>query len=91
METIFKNLDELIEFVKKGETFKIQIKVIANAKVNNIDFCGNFIKIKTTQRAVEGKANKAIIEFLSEILKVPKTKIVLVLGEKSSIKTIKIF
>lgn len=91
METKFKNLDELIELVKKGDTFKIQVKAVANSKINNIDFCDDYIKIKITQRAVEGKANKVIVEFLSEKLKVQKSKIQIVSGEKSTIKIIKIF
>ena len=40
---------------------------------------------------IEGKANKAIIEYLSDVLSVPKSKIAIVNGEKSSIKTIQVF
>ena len=85
-----KNIDELKELIKKNDGYKFTIKVVANSKINLIDFCGEYIKVKIMARAVEGKANKAIIEYLSDILKTPKTKIKITNGEKSSIKTIQV-
>lgn len=87
---MIKNIDELIKLIKENDGFKFKIKVVANSKLNLIDFCDEYIKVKIMARAVEGKANKAIIEFLSNTLKVAKSKIEIVNGEKSSIKTIKI-
>lgn len=87
---MYKNIEELKEEINKNKDFKFKIKVIANSKVNLIDFEYDFIKIKITARAIEGKANKAIIEFLSDELKIPKSKIKILNGEKSSIKTIQI-
>ncbi|MBQ8635243.1 DUF167 domain-containing protein [bacterium] len=88
---MINNIEELISLIKKNDGFKFKIKVVANSKVNLIDFCEEYIKIKITARAVEGKANKAIIEYLSEILSCAKSKISIVNGEKSSIKTIQVF
>ena len=88
---MIKNIDELTELIKNNDGYKFSIKVVANSKVNLIDFCDEYIKIKITARAVEGKANKAIIEFLSDQLSIPKSKITIVHGEKSSLKTIQIF
>lgn len=85
-----KNIDELIELIKKNDGYKFKIKVVANSKINLIDFCDEYIKIKIMARAVEGKANKAIIEYFSDILKIAKSKIAIINGEKSSIKTIQI-
>ncbi len=85
------NIDELKELVKKAQSFKIQIKVIANSKVNSIDFCEDYIKIKTTHRAIEGRANKSVIEYLSKLLAVPKSKIKITFGEKSSLKILQFF
>ena len=87
---MIKNTDELVELIKKNDGFKFKIKVVANSKVNLLDFCEEYIKVKIMARAVEGKANKAIIEFLSDILKIPKSKISITSGEKSSIKTIQV-
>jgi len=85
-----KNIDELKELIKKNDGYKFTIKVVANSKINLIDFGEVYIKIKIMARAVEGKANKAIIEYLSDILNYPKSKISIVNGEKSSIKTIQV-
>ena len=84
----FKTLEDLLEKINSKAPFKFRIKVVANSKNNSIEFLEEFIKIKIKARANEGKANKAIIEYLSDILAVPKTKIKISNGEKSSIKTI---
>jgi uncharacterized protein (TIGR00251 family) len=85
-----ENIDELRTLIKNNDGYKFKIKVVANSKVNLIDFGEEYIKIKIMARAVEGKANKAIIEYLSNVLKVSKSRITIVNGEKSSIKTIQI-
>lgn len=85
-----KNIDELINLIKNNDTYKFKIKVVANSKINLIDFCEEYIKVKVMARAVDGKANKAIIEYLSEVLSVSKSRISIVNGEKSSIKTIQV-
>lgn len=85
-----KNIDKLKELIKNNDEFKFKIKVVANSKINLIDFCEEFIKVKIMARAIEGKANKAIIEYLSDILGVAKSKISIINGEKSSTKTIQI-
>jgi len=90
MANIPKNLDELIKLNKNNDKFKFKIKVVANSKNDSIEFCEEFIKLKIKQPAIEGKANKAIIEYLSKILPYSKSKIVILNGEKSSIKTIQI-
>lgn len=48
------------------------------------------IKIKINSPPVDGKANEALILFLSEFLDIPKSKIKIVSGEKSRIKKIAI-
>lgn len=87
---MFKSKDELICEFNQNKSIKFRIKVSANASLNSIEFCDDIVKIKVKARAIEGKANKAIIEFLSEELEIPKSKIKIVNGEKSSIKTISI-
>ena len=87
---MIKNIEDLISLIKQNDEYKFKIKVVANSKVNLIDFCDKYIKIKITARAVEGKANKAIIEYLADILSCAKSKISIINGEKSSIKTIQV-
>ena len=66
---------------------RIKIKVIANAKNNSIEqFDKEILRIKINKPAVDGKANKAIIEYLSKIFSVPKSYITILKGEKNSVK-----
>lgn len=82
-----KNLDEFLNLIKNSQDkIKLQIKVSANSKKNSIEFFDDFIKLKISKPAVDGKANKEIIKYLSEILNLPKNNIQILNGEKSSLK-----
>lgn len=85
---MISSIDELKDLLVENQKYKVKIKVIAGSKTNSIEFCEDFIKVKIMQRPIEGKANKAIIDFLSQELKIPKSKIVILNGHKSSIKTV---
>jgi len=85
---MFKNIEDITNELKKNGTIKFRIKVSANAKADLIDFCDETIKIKIKAPAVDGKANKALIQYLSKLTGISKSKIKIVNGEKSSIKTI---
>jgi len=68
-----------------------KVKVIAGAKNNSIEHLEDgSIKLRIAQKAVDGKANKEIINYLSEAYKVPKKNVNIIKGEKSSHKTIEI-
>ena len=64
------------------------IKISPNAKKNEIIKNGDEIKIKITAQPIDGKANKALIEFLSKEFKIPKTSITIIKGETSKEKTV---
>lgn len=66
----------------------INIKISPNSKKNEIINEGEIIKIKITAQPIDGKANKALIEFLSKEFKIPKTSIKILKGETSKDKTI---
>ena len=48
------------------------------------------LKIKLATQPIEGQANIALIKYLSQLLKVPKSKIILKKGEKSRHKIVDI-
>jgi uncharacterized protein len=48
------------------------------------------IKVKIAARASEGAANEALIEFLAEVLQVPRRRCVLVSGQTSREKRVRI-
>lgn len=64
------------------------IKISPNAKKNEIVKTDTEVKIKITAQPVDGKANKALIEFLSKTFKIPKTSISIIKGKTSKEKTI---
>lgn len=75
------------EKLQKGEVVNLKIKVIANAKINSLEeYTDEILKLRINKPAVDGKANKAIIEYLSVQFDVPKSKIIILKGEKNSLK-----
>ena len=85
---MFNNIDELVKELNEKKSIKFRVNVSANSKTNMIDICEKMVRIKVSAPAKEGKANKAIIEYLSDVIGIAKSKIKIVSGEKSSIKTI---
>lgn len=75
---------------------KISVKVIPNTKQNevvddSVDLLGaRILKVKVNQPPEDGKANKAVIELLSEYFKVRKSAISIIAGETSRNKIIEI-
>ena len=75
------------EKLQKGEVVNLKIKVIANAKINSLEeYTDEILKLRINKPAVDGKANKAIIEYLSVQFDVPKSNIIILKGEKNSLK-----
>lgn len=66
----------------------VNIKISPNSSKNEIIKDGENIKIKITSPPVDGKANKALIEYLSKNFKIPKTSIKILKGETSKEKVI---
>ena len=70
----------------------LAVRVIPRSRRNKIAEIMNdgTIKIRLTAPPVEGKANQALVEFLSEVLEVPRSKIDIVAGVNSREKLISI-
>ena len=73
---------------KTSEGILVNIKIVPNSSKNEIVIEEEFIKVKITAQPIEGKANKALIEFLSKKFKIPKTSIEIVKGETNKEKTL---
>lgn len=76
----------MIKDVEEG--LIIKIKIVPNSSKNDLILEEEFIKIKVTAQPIENKANKALIEFLSKLLKIPKTNIEILKGDTSKEKTL---
>ena len=68
----------------------IEAKVTAGAKSNSFKKENGIYYIRITAKAIDGKANKSIIEFLAKELNLKKKDIEIIRGEKSSKKIISI-
>ena len=66
----------------------IRIKIVPNSSKNDLIIEDEFIKVKVTAQPIENKANKAVIEYLSKLFKIPKTSITIIKGETSKDKTL---
>ena len=68
----------------------IEVKVVPNSSRNSVTNEGEFLKIKLTAPPVDNKANKSLIEYLSKLLKIPKTSIIIKSGETSKNKKLEL-
>ena len=69
----------------------VRFHVVPNAKIDKVvGEHGAAIKIKLRAPAVEAKANAALVTFLADRLHVPTREIVLVRGQRSRDKVIRI-
>lgn len=75
-------------FRETNDGIIVNIRISPNAKKNEIIKDGEITKIKITALPIDGKANKALVEFLSKNFKIPKTSIKILKGETSKDKTI---
>lgn len=76
----------MIKETKEG--ILINVKILPNSSKNEIIKTDEVFKVKITAQPIEGKANKALIEFLSKTFKIPKSYFEIVRGETSKEKTI---
>ena len=69
---------------------KINLKVIPGAKKSEVSVKDDLIKVRVQSKAVEGKANDALIDILAQYYGVKKCQISIIKGLKSRNKTINI-
>ena len=69
----------------------LRIKVKPNARKNELQkLPGGSLRVKIKAPAQDGKANEALIEFLSDLLKLSKSKIRIVSGHTAPFKKLEI-
>ncbi len=73
---------------KQQNDFILRLKIVPNSSKNEIIKSEDGLKVKITAQPVEGKANKALIEFLSKTFKISKSSFKIIKGETSKEKTI---
>ncbi len=78
-------------FTVKGDKILINVYVNPNAKKDEISgLYNNALKIKISSPAIDGKANKNLINFLAKFFEISKNKVSIEKGEKSKNKVVAI-
>lgn len=67
---------------------QINVKVIPNSSKNQLSLLDENIKINIIAPALENKANKEIVKFLSKVLGVKKKELSIIRGNKEKYKQI---
>jgi uncharacterized protein len=73
----------------EGARFALRVQPRASRNAI-VGVMGDAIKLAITAPPVDGKANQAVIEYLSDLFRVPKSSIVIVSGETGRNKLIAI-
>jgi hypothetical protein len=76
--------------VRQRILMKIKVKVVPRAKKELIEQNESGLKIYLRAPAIEGKANKRLIELISDYFKVKKYNISIIKGETSREKVLEI-
>jgi uncharacterized protein (TIGR00251 family) len=72
-----------------GDTTTLECKIHPNARKDSIDgIKEDRLCVRLSAPPIEGKANKALIKFLSKRLHIAKSKISITQGEKGRIKVL---
>ena len=69
---------------------KLHVRVIPNARRNEIARREGQLILRVNAPPIDGKANKAAVEFLAQFLEVPRSKVTLLAGENSRHKIFEI-
>jgi len=68
----------------------LYVKVKPNQRFDKVEKVGDGLQIRLKAPAIDGKANEHLIEYLSEVLGISKSKINLKKGHTSRIKCLEI-
>ncbi|WP_054695713.1 DUF167 domain-containing protein [Syntrophomonas palmitatica] len=82
----------MLRITETGNTLKIEVKVQPRASRNQVvGEHDGALKIKLAAPPVEGEANRALLDFLADVLKLPKKNITLLKGDSSRHKLLEIY
>jgi uncharacterized protein len=73
----------------KGATFAVRVQPRASRNAIAGEM-GDALKLALTAPPVEGKANEACVEFLANLLKVPRSSVTIASGESNRNKVIRV-
>jgi uncharacterized protein (TIGR00251 family) len=76
---------------RDAESLQINLRIVPRASRNQVVGISNDrLKLKITAAPVDGKANEALVRYLSDLFSVAKSRIEIVRGHKGREKTVRI-
>lgn len=89
MEESYSFVQDVVHDVGDGCT--LAVRVHPGAKKNNVaGLHAGAVKISLTAPPVDGRANEALIEFIAELVRIPRARVSLVSGATSRMKVLRI-
>jgi uncharacterized protein len=76
-----------LQEIPEGIVFKIVVQPRSAAN-RIVGLQGDALKIKLTAPPVDGAANKMCVQFLAKLLKVPKSDVIVLQGQRSRAKKV---
>ena len=76
----------LMEYVSTGKDGTVVLSLYVQPKASSTRFSGRYdgaLKVAVTAPPVEGKANKAVVAFLSSFFQIPKSRVKVIGGLQS--------
>ena len=74
-----------------GACATVSVRVVPRSSKEGVaGFEGGVLRIRINAPPVEGQANEALVRFFSKALRVPKSRIALVAGEKGRNKIVRV-
>jgi uncharacterized protein (TIGR00251 family) len=76
---------------EEGSCATVSVRVVPRSSKEGVaGFEGGVVRIRLNAPPVEGKANEALVRFLSKAVGVPKSRITLVTGERGRRKIVRV-
>ncbi len=85
-------MDDAVDFVRDvGDGCTVSVRVHPGARKDGVSgIHAGAVKISLTTPPVDGRANEALIEFVAEILRIPRGRVNLVSGMTSRTKVLRV-
>lgn len=85
-------MDDAVEIARDiADGCTVSVRVHPGARKNEVSGVHNgAVKISLTTRAVEGRANEALIVFVAQMLRIPRARVNLVSGATGRTKVLRI-
>lgn len=81
----------MVDLRQRGEAVSFRVRVVPRASRDKVaGIMGGLVRIQLTAPPVEGAANKALISFLSSVLRVAKRDVEIVSGQAAREKVVSV-